>query len=331
MVAVRPITDHLMSLMTTFNQLEQLHVIVYEERMAERDVQQDRGVVALFAFILVVFVVGYFSVRKGLRAIEEITAHQRDVKEKLRDAKAEAETANAAKSEFLAAMSHELRTPLNSVLGFSQLLGLALSPIAEKRRMEYARDIQKAGEHLLALVEDVLDLSRIEAGEVALAEIEFDVGEVLEDAARMVKSLAKKRAVTVDLNHNPNLPKMLADKRRVTQIVVNLLSNAVKFNHAGGHVQVFGWVGANNVLTISVSDSGIGIPPGEITRVFEPFVQVRSSVQVTHEGMGLGLSLSKKLAELHGGTVALVSKLGVGTTATVLFPPERTAHHKNAA
>jgi len=329
--ATPALASRLSALMIALNQLERMHVIVYEERMAERDAQKDRGVLALLAFIAVVFLIGSVSVRQGLRAIEAIISHQREVEERLREAKAEAESANAAKTEFLAAMSHELRTPLNSVLGFSQMLGSPMiSPITERRRMEYARDIQRAGEHLLALVEDVLDLSKIEAGEVVLAETAFDVGEVLQDAVHIIQGLAEKRAVKVDLNLNPNLPMIFADKRRVTQIVVNLLSNAVKFNRAGGYVQLFGWVGARNVLAISVSDSGVGIPSADVSRVFEPFVQLRSSVRVSHEGTGLGLSLSKKLAELHSGSVALESKLGVGTTATVLFPPERTIQRSAA-
>jgi signal transduction histidine kinase len=325
------ITDDLEALMTSLNQLERLHVISYEELTAQHERQKNRGVIALFAFVLAVTLVGFLCVRKGLRAIEDIIAQQWSAEEKLREAKAEAETANAAKSEFLASMSHELRTPLNSVLGFSQILGSPqFSQVAEKRRMEYAQNIQKSGEHLLALVEDILDLSKIEAGEGRLVETEFDLDDVFNDANRMVQSLAKNKSVTIYFNRNTQSPKIFADKRRVTQIVVNLLSNAVKFNNTNGLVWVTASVNTGGALTIAVRDTGIGIPARDVRKVFEPFRQMRSSSHLAHEGTGLGLALSRKLAELHEGTIELESEVGVGTTVTVLFPRERVIHRVDA-
>jgi len=322
------IMRHLQSLMMALNQLERLHVIIYEELAAEHEQKKNRSVFALFAFVLVVFGVGFLSVRKGLLAIEAVIVDQSRAEVRLLEAKADAEAANAAKSEFLASMSHELRTPLNSVLGFSQLLSSTLFSHVAERRMEYAKDIQKAGEHLLALIEDILDLSKIESGEDMLAETEFDVSEVLEDAYRMVQGLAKRKAVTVKFDVERHLPQIYADKRRVTQVIVNLLSNAIKFNKTGGSVRLLAATGPGNALMVSVRDSGIGIPASEVSKVFEPFGQVRGSSQLTHEGTGLGLSLSKKLTELHGGTIKLESELDVGTTVTILFPPERTIHRK---
>lgn len=315
---------HLQALTTALSQTERLHVILYEELTAARDAQKNRGFVVFLAFILAVFLVGFFLVRKGLLSIEAIIAHQREAEAKLREAKAEAESASAAKSEFLASMSHELRTPLNSILGFSQLLGSTLlAKVAEKRRAEYAHDIHRSGEHLLALIEDILDLSKIEAGETTIMEGAFDVGELLDGACRMVEGLARRRSVVVERAWDARLPALYADRRRVMQIVVNLLSNAVKFNTAHGWVRLSA-AAPDGALTITVSDSGIGIVAHEIPKVFEPFGQVRSSAHLAHEGTGLGLSLSKKLTELHGGTMMLESEVGVGTAVTVRFPPHRT-------
>lgn len=323
------VVEHLRSLTIGLSQAERLHVIIYEELTAARERQPGKGFVTLVVFIFAVFTIGYLCVRKGLRAIGRITAHQRETEQTLRLAISAAESASAAKSEFLASMSHELRTPLNSILGYSQVLRMPSFAPAQEKRIAYAKNILVAGEHLLALIENILDLSKIEAGGDVLSETELDLAAVFEDACRIVGGLADKKSVSVRYECPAGLG-LIADRQRLTQIVVNLLSNAIKFNRAGGHVVLTASAEPGEALSISVTDSGIGIPSSELSKVFEPFTQVRSSALLAHEGTGLGLPLSRKLAELHDGRIDLRSEVGVGTTATVAFPPERVVRFVGA-
>lgn len=322
--AAAQVVDHLNALTTTLSQLERLHVIVYEALTAERESKNDGGAAVLLTFFFVILFAGVRFVRKGLKAIEGITISQRDAQVKLREAKAEADSANAAKSEFLAAMSHELRTPLNSVLGFAQVLGSTqLAQITDTTRVEYARYIQKAGEHLLALIEDILDLSKVEVRELALTETEFDVRGVLDEACAMLDGAARQKPVTVTIDCDRQLYALYADRRRVAQIVINLLSNAIKFNKSNGQVWLLVQRESDGRLSVSVRDTGIGIPAAGMAKVFEPFSQLRTRSDVAYEGTGLGLSLSLNLMLLHGGTIDLKSKVDEGTTATLVFPAAR--------
>ncbi len=236
-----------------------------------------------------------------------------------------AETANRAKSEFLANMSHELRTPLNSIIGFSQsMTEEVFGKVSNDKYREYVNDIHESGHHLLHLINDILDLSKIEAGELTLDEEDVDLDQLLNSCLRMIQGRKEAESVSIQYDPTDNLPHILADERLVKQIVLNLLSNAVKYNVANGTVRLSASVDQNNALSVVVSDTGVGIAAGDISKVLEPFGQARSDAQHTHEGTGLELSLSKQLTELHGGTLDLESVLGKGTTATIWFPPERS-------
>lgn len=241
------------------------------------------------------------------------------------NAKEEAEQANHSKSDFLAAMSHELRTPLNSIIGYSQMVAEEVhGKITNDKYLEYVNDIQNSGYHLLHLINDILDLSKIEAKEVTLAEADVDLHELLESCLRMIKGRKEAGSLSIHYHGAADLPHIRADELLIKQIVLNLLSNAVKFNVAAGTVSLSANVDQNNALSIAVLDTGVGISAEDIPRVLEPFGQALSDAYKAQEGTGLGLSISRQLAELHGGALALESALGRGTTATVTFPPERT-------
>jgi signal transduction histidine kinase len=230
--------------------------------------------------------------------------------------------ASHTKSNFLASMSHELRTPLNAIIGFSDTMMMEVFGPMSERYKSYAADIHHSGEHLLALINDVLDLSRLDAGHADLREEEFDPAELIAESLRMIVGQAAKAQIGLSTHIAPDLPWLKADKRRIKQILINLVSNALKFTPAGGQVQVSAQMVPAG-LAVSVADSGIGIAPEDLPKVMERFGMVDSSLSRKHEGTGLGLPLSKQLAELHGGTLALESAVNVGTTATVTLPRER--------
>ena len=245
--------------------------------------------------------------------------------EQLVHAKFEAEQASRAKSEFLAHVSHELRTPLNCILGFSQVLGTSLAAGTGTRNSEYVRYIHDSGQHLLGIINDILDISKIEAGEFELHETDFDLAEVLDSARQMLRGLAADSRVSVDVAPPTGGRALLhADRRVVMQIAVNLLSNAIKFNRKGGNVALTLAPGDGGGWTVTVRDTGIGIAAADIPKVLQPFGQVRSGSHRAHGGTGLGLSLSKNLMELHGGTLTMTSEPGQGTTVEIAFPPDRT-------
>ncbi len=237
--------------------------------------------------------------------------------------------ASQAKSNFLASMSHELRTPLNAIIGFSDTMKMEVFGPLSERYKGYASDIHHSGEHLLALINDVLDLSRLDSGHAELREEEFDPAELISESLRMLAGQAAKAqiALTTDIAHG--LPWVKADKRRIKQILINLMSNALKFTPADGQVNVIARL-VDGGLAIAVSDSGIGIAPQDIPKVMERFGMVDSTMSRKHTGTGLGLPLSKQLAELHGGSLTLESTVNVGTTVTVTLPRERLVSQDSA-
>jgi len=239
--------------------------------------------------------------------------------------------ANKTKSDFLSAMSHELRTPLNAIIGFSEMMTTqAFGPLGDRHYVGYAVDIHESGKHLLSLINDVLDLSKLDAGKAQLFEEKIQVGALVSDCLRMMEKQAASAEVTLSKDVPRDLPCVLADERRTKQVLINLLANAVKFTPAGGSVTVTVRVQPGG-MTISVADTGIGIEPDSIAKAFENFGQINSTVARKHQGTGLGLPLAKQLMELHGGTLTLNSVAGSGTTVTALLPSVRVLARVRAA
>jgi two-component system, cell cycle sensor histidine kinase PleC len=240
------------------------------------------------------------------------------------EARRRAEAANIAKSRFLAQMSHELRTPLNAILGFSEVMkGEIFGPHAVPAYKDYAADIHNSGVHLLNLINEILDLSRIEAGRYELNEEAVSLARVVEDCHHLLKLRASNRGITIHELFEPDMPRLWADERAVRQICLNLLSNGIKFTPQGGEIWLkVGWT-ASGGQYMSVKDTGPGIPDEEIPVVLASFGQGSNSIKSAEQGAGLGLPIAKNLIDLHGGTFALKSKLRIGTEVIVTFPPER--------
>ena len=230
----------------------------------------------------------------------------------------EVETASQHKSDFLANMSHELRTPLNAIIGFSQVLREGMAGDVNKKQAEYLEDILSSGNHLLSLINDVLDLSKVEAGQVELELAPFSLQEALERGVAMVRERATQDEVQVTLAPNADVDVIAGDERRIRQVIFNLLSNAVKFTPAGGSVDVWA-TQVNGEVSVSVADTGPGIALADRRRVFEEFQQTEAGVE-QGEGTGLGLALSKRLVELHGGRMWVDSELGRGSTFVFTLP-----------
>jgi len=247
-------------------------------------------------------------------------------KAKSDEARRHAEAANIAKSRFLAQMSHELRTPLNAILGFSEVMKREVfGPHAIPAYKEYASDIHNSGVHLLNLINEILDLSRIEAGRYELNEEPVSLAQIVEDCQHLLTMRAKNRGLAIHEVFELELPPLWADERAVRQICLNLLSNAIKFTPQGGEVWLkVGWT-ASGGQYMSIKDTGPGIPEEEIPIVLASFGQGTNAMKSAEQGTGLGLPIAKSLVDLHGGTFKLKSKLREGTEVIVTFPPERVA------
>jgi PAS domain S-box-containing protein len=269
---------------------------------------------------------------RGYRGSSRIVTDTIRQEERLKEAKTQAEAASATKSAFLANMSHELRTPLNAIIGFSEIMNREMfGKIGVPRYNDYIKDIGDSAQHLLRLIEDILDLSKAEAGKMDLEETEVDLAASIHSACLMLRERAKRGGVVLEEAVSSDLPRLRGDRRRIRQVLLNLVSNAVKFTHRGGSVQVSAATNAEGGLLLTVADTGIGIEAADIARVFEPFVQLGRDKATSGEGTGLGLPLCKELIELHGGTISLASQPGVGTTVTAAFPKARTAAKRAAA
>ncbi len=266
----------------------------------------------------------YHGVGTSLRLMELSVRQARARSAELEAAREQAESANRSKSSFLANLSHELRTPLNAIIGFGEILeSELLGPHSDPAYRDYSRDIRASGQHLLSLINDLLDLAKAEADKLTLNEEWFDLSAAIGATLRIVQGQAQAQGVALSVRPLDPQPALLGDNRKVRQIVLNLLSNAIKFTPSGGRVTVTAAIAPDGGLTVSVADTGIGMSPADIDKAMTAFQQVETSYTRRHAGTGLGLPLTKRLVELHGGMLRIDSAVGVGTTVSVRFGADR--------
>jgi two-component system, sensor histidine kinase len=263
---------------------------------------------------------------RASRAFEDLRRNQ----ERLIAAKEAAEAANRAKSEFLANMSHELRTPLNAIIGFSGMMSDRMFGQLNERYLDYANIIGSSGRHLLAIITDILDLAQADADKLMLAEERVDLGEVVELGSSIVQDMARRAQIDFRSEIEAPLPAMIGDPAKLTQILVNLLSNAIKFTAPGGTVRLKVERPAQRGITLRVEDTGIGMAADQIPIALAPFGQIESNLTRKHDGVGLGLPLTKRLVELHGGTIEIDSEPGKGTVVSAHLPEERLCRESRA-
>ena len=265
-----------------------------------------------------------FYAREVIEQLQKSRARLDVMSRRLAASVEQSEAANKAKSAFLANMSHELRTPLNAIMGFSEVMrDEHLGPLNNPRYAGYAADIHSSGRHLLGIINDILDLSKIEAGKMSLDDAsEFPLGATVEESLNLVAPLAGKYGVRL-MGGLPNTVRLHAVERMVRQILINLLGNAIKFTPTGGEVEVHGRLNIDGGYALMVRDSGIGMSGDDIDKALTPFGQVQNKITATHAGTGLGLPLAKAMLELHGGRMSVESMPHVGTTVTLHFPASR--------
>jgi two-component system cell cycle sensor histidine kinase PleC len=307
-----------------------LHVIV---RMAEG--QPIRPISILNVAIEIAIVAGpiIFYARDVIAELKRSRGRMNELTRRLAVSVEQAEKANRAKSAFLANMSHELRTPLNAIMGFSEVMkDEHLGPMQNERYLGYAGDIHSSGRYLLGIINDVLDLSKIEAGKMSVEGAEeFPLCQALEGSLAICATLGDKFDVRLIADLPPESVRLLAVERMIRQIMINLIGNAIKFTPAGGVVELSGATLADGGYVVTVHDSGIGMSEDEITKAMTPFGQVENKMTARHNGTGLGLPLAKAMLELHGGTLAVQSAPGMGTMIRLIFPASRISVGKNAA
>ena len=264
--------------------------------------------------------------------IKEDITETKAAMEALQLSKEDAEYANHVKSQFLASMSHELRTPLNAIIGFSQIIMTELfGPLGNQKYLEYLHDIHDSGAHLLELITDILDMSKIESGTMELHEADLEISLVAESCRKLVQKRAQDKHITLTADLPTPSPVLRGDSVRIKQILINLLTNAVKYTQEGGSITIRCSHGADGGLDLTVADTGIGMAPEDIPRALEPFAQISDIMTNPREGVGLGLYLTRNLVETHGGRLSITSQLGKGTEVTVHFPASRVIDTKSSS
>ena len=267
------------------------------------------------------------------RYVAELEAAKRELEIRTKEVTLALEAAAAAsqaKSQFLAAMSHELRTPLNAIIGFSEMLSREMFGTLDTRYRDYATNIYDSGRHLLGLINDVLDFSKLEAGRFELQDDVVEIDHIITETVKMIGQQVKRGSLHLIQDLPPQLPRIHADSRRVRQILLNLISNSIKFTPEGGEIKISAGM-TDGELILTISDTGIGMSADDIPKALTRFGQIDSRLSRKYDGTGLGLPLSKRLIELHGGTLAIDSVVGAGTTVTLRFPRERVVDHLKVA
>jgi signal transduction histidine kinase len=277
------------------------------------------GILVFGAMMIVIVRTGSASLAQSLH----LRFEHMEVVDRLEQAKAAAEGANRSKSEFLAMMSHELRTPLNSIIGYAEIITGPASTKRAAKLEEYTKDIKDSAHHLLAIINDILDLSKAESGKMDLQEGLFAAAAMVERCRRTIQPRASEGGVTVTVDVDAGLTAVRGDERLMRQAVLNILSNAVKFTKQGGMVRIHVHRVADGGLAIEITDTGIGMAPEDIPRALEPFQQLDHGLKREHSGSGLGLPLAKRFIERHRGRIEVASRLGIGTTIRLVLPAER--------
>lgn len=279
------------------------------------------------AIALLAFTIGCYLIVVGMRfenALIRLAVQLEAAKKEADSARTVAESANRAKTQFLANMSHELRTPLNAIIGFSQIMiGGLLGRIHNPKYEEYLKDILASSLHLLDVIGDILDITRVEAGEMELHEQVFTVNALIDASLRLTSARAEQQGQTIEIDIPDSLPSITADNRMLRQALMNLVSNSIKFTPEGGRIVLSAQLTKDGAMEISVHDTGKGIASDDLDRIVEPFAQGRSSSDIAHEGTGLGLSISKRMLDAHGGDLRVESELGKWTRVTIILPPDR--------
>lgn len=278
----------------------------------------DTGVISL---ILVLCAAGYVTAM----ALAYVWLYEFSIS-RIRLAKDEAENANRAKSEFLATISHELRTPLNAIIGFSQMINhQAVGPVGHPKYAEYGKDIEESGKHLLQIISDILDITKIEAGKLDLKFQDINYVDLVDEAAAMLGEAIRAKNISFSIEPPAEALIIRGDRQLLRQVLINLVSNAVKYTPENGVISVSADASDSESVKITVTDNGIGIPEEHMARVMEPFERVESAMVRSNSGVGLGLPLSNKIVKAHGGTLELTSKVGAGTRAAIRLPASPTA------
>ncbi|MEM8919921.1 MAG: HAMP domain-containing sensor histidine kinase, partial [Pseudomonadota bacterium] len=263
------------------------------------------------------------SLRRLVTDLDRSQGQAEELAKRAQEATAKAERASRSKSVFLANMSHELRTPLNAINGFSEMLVKELyGPLGDDRYKGYAEDILQSGQHLLDMINDILDMAKIEAGKMSISPRQIDPIEAVDAAVRMIRRRALDKQIELTLHANGDLPEIEGDHRAIKQMVLNLVSNAIKFTDPGGKIDVTAET-EDRFIAVRVKDSGIGIPAEDLPRLAQPFEQASADETRNSQGTGLGLALTKSFAEMHGGHLTIESVVGEGTTVAFFLPIEQ--------